>query len=89
MAVYHSNHKKPECKGDFNPFSRYSKDSCSKVHTLKVDCIIMISFLGLLGLTISSGVILSSSVVSADDISTVNEVNITVPVSCAMSGTGM
>ena len=89
MAVYHSNHKKPECKGGFNLFSQYSKDSCSKVHTLKVDRIITISFLGLLGLTISSGVILSSSVVSADDTSTVNEVNITVPVSCAMSGAGM
>ena len=89
MAIYHSNHKKPECKGDFNSLSQYSKDSCSKVHTLKVDRIITISSLGLLGLTISSGVILSSSVVSADDTSTVDEVSITVPVSCTMSGTGM
>ena len=89
MAIYHSNHKKPECKGDFNSLSQYSKDSCSKVHTLKVDRIITISSLGLLGLTISSGVILSSSVVSADDTSTVDEVNITVPVSCTMSGAGM
>ena len=89
MAIYHSNHKKPECKGDFNSLSQYSKDSCSKVHTLKVDRIITISSLGLLGLTVSSGVILSSSVVSADDTSTVDEVIITVPVACTMSGTGM
>ena len=56
MAIYHSDHKKPECKGAFNSFSQYSKDNYSKIHTLKVDRIITISSLGLLGLTISSGV---------------------------------
>ena len=37
--------------------------------------------------TIFSGVVLASNFVSADDV--VDEINITVPVSCSMSGTGM
>ncbi len=49
---------------------------------------IMIAPLGLVGLTILSGAFLMSSVVSADD-SAVDNVNITVPVSCSMEGTGM
>ena len=40
-----------------------------------------------LAVTIVSGVLLSSNMVSADDV--VDEINITVPVSCSMSGTGM
>ena len=36
-----------------------------------------------------SGLVLSSSIVSADNDSVVDQVNITVPVSCTMSGTGM
>ena len=36
-----------------------------------------------------SGVALSSSIVSADNDSVVDEINITVPVSCTISGTGM
>ncbi len=43
---------------------------------------------GLVALTLTSGAILSSLRVSADD-SVVDEVTITVPVSCTMSGTGM
>ena len=42
---------------------------------------------GLTSLTILSGLVLSSSTVSADDV--VDNVAITVPVSCTMSGTGM
>ena len=45
--------------------------------------------LGLLGLTLFSGIILSSSLVSADNDSVVDEISITVPVSCTLSGTGM
>ena len=37
--------------------------------------------------TIVSGALLSSSYASADDV--VDEINITVPMSCTMSGTGM
>ena len=43
----------------------------------------------LLTMTILSGIALSSSIVSADDDSVVDEINITVPVSCTISGTGM
>ncbi|MBQ6414521.1 hypothetical protein IJI28_02785 [Candidatus Saccharibacteria bacterium] len=39
--------------------------------------------------TIISGLILSSASVSADNDSVVDEINITVPVSCTLSGTGM
>ena len=46
-----------------------------------------IATVSLLSLTIFSGVILSSSYVSADD-SVVDQINITVPVSCSLSGTG-
>ena len=41
----------------------------------------------LVGLTIISGLVLTSKAVSADDV--VDNVSITVPVSCTMSGTGM
>ena len=44
--------------------------------------------LSLASLTILAGTILVSSIVSADD-SVVDEINITVPVSCTMTGTGM
>ena len=44
----------------------------------------------ILVLTLISGIVLSSSIVSADDDnSVVDEINITVPVSCTISGTGM
>ena len=45
--------------------------------------------LALTSITIIIGLILSSSVVSADNDSVVDEINITVPVSCTMTGTGM
>ena len=46
--------------------------------------------LSLAGLTILTGTILASSIVSADDdTSVVDQINITVPVSCTLSGTGM
>ena len=45
--------------------------------------------LGLLTTVLLSGLVLSSSIVSADNDSVVDEINITVPVSCTMSGTGM
>ena len=41
----------------------------------------------LLTLTLASGAVLASTAVSADDV--VDQINITVPVSCTMSGTGM
>ena len=40
-------------------------------------------------ITTFSGLILSSSIVKADNASVVDEINITVPVSCTLSGTGM
>ena len=43
----------------------------------------------LLGFTTVLGMMLASSRVSAEDPSVVDEINITVPVSCTMSGTGM
>ena len=48
-----------------------------------------ITTLSLIAIALFSGVILSSSLVSADDDSVVDEINITVPVSCTLSGTGM
>ena len=45
--------------------------------------------LSLAGLTILTGTILVSSFVSADNDSVVDEINITVPVSCSLEGTGM
>ena len=39
--------------------------------------------------TLLSGTILASTFVSADNDSVVDEINITVPVSCSISGTGM
>ena len=45
--------------------------------------------LGLLTTVLLSGLVLSSSIVSADNDSVVDEINITVPVSCTMTGTGM
>ncbi len=47
----------------------------------------LVGSLSLVSLTVLSGMLLSSSVSSAEDI--VDEINITVPVSCTMSGTGM
>ena len=43
----------------------------------------------LLGLTTVLGMVLASSRVMAEDTSAVDEINITVPISCTMSGTGM
>ena len=43
----------------------------------------------LTGFTILSGVVLSSTIVSADNDSAVDQVSITVPSSCTMSGSGM
>ena len=49
----------------------------------------LLYLLGMLTLvTVTSGILLSSNIVSADD-SVVDKVNITVPVSCSISGTGM
>ena len=48
-----------------------------------------ITTLSLITTALFSGVVLSSSLVSADDDSVVDEINITVPVACTMSGTGM
>ena len=45
--------------------------------------------LGLLSMTALSGVLLMSSSVNADNDSVVDEINITVPVSCTLSGSGM
>ena len=45
--------------------------------------------LTLLSLTIVSGIMLSSSIVSADNDTVIDQVNITVPVSCTLSGNGM
>ena len=47
----------------------------------------LVGSLSLVGMTVFSGILLSSSTVSAEDI--VDEINITVPVSCSLSGTGM
>ena len=43
----------------------------------------------LLGFTTVLGMVLASSRVMADDTSVVDEINITVPIACTMSGTGM
>ena len=43
---------------------------------------------GLIITTLLSGLILSSTLVSADNDSVVDEINITVPISCTLSGTG-
>ena len=51
--------------------------------------VLSIAPLALTGITAIIGLILSSSVVSATDDSVVDEVSITVPVSCTMTGTGM
>ena len=45
--------------------------------------------LGLLSMTALSGALLMSSSVNADNDSVVDEINITVPVSCTLSGSGM
>ncbi len=50
---------------------------------------IALSSLGFLGLTLLSGIILSSSTVSAEDPAVVDQINITVPIACTMSGAGM
>ena len=58
-----------------------------KSHAMNIDKLNLIP-LSLASLTILIGTILVSSIVSADD-SVVDEINITVPVSCTMTGTGM
>ena len=52
-----------------------------------VSCLPFLLFT-LTSLTMISGLVLASSIVSADDNSTVDQINITVPMSCTMSGTG-
>ncbi len=55
----------------------------------KAKCINIIT-LGLISITFLSGIILASNTTSAEDnTSVVDEINITVPVSCSLSGTGM
>ena len=49
----------------------------------------MLSLSMLLGITTVLGMVLASSRVMAEDTSVVDQINITVPVSCTMSGTGM
>ena len=53
------------------------------------DRTIILSLGMLLGLTTVLGMVLASSRVMAEDTSVVDQINITVPVSCTMSGTGM
>ena len=50
---------------------------------------LFITSLAFLSLTTISGALLASSFVSADNDSVVDEINITVPISCTLSGTGM
>ena len=59
-----------------------------KGHTMNMNKLNLIP-LSLAGLTILTGTILASSIVSADNDSVVDEINITVPVSCTLAGTGM
>ena len=54
-----------------------------------VSSVLSIAPLALTGITTIIGLILSSSVVSATNDSVVDEINITIPVSCTMTGTGM
>ena len=49
----------------------------------------LIPLLGLVSTSLITGMILAGSYVSANDTSVVDHINITVPVSCTMSGTGM
>ena len=49
----------------------------------------LIALGGVIALTLLSGAVLTSSKVNADNDSVVDDVSITVPVSCTMSGTGM
>ena len=55
----------------------------------QLDKISLLGLGGLFGLTAVCGAILSSSIVSADNDTVVDQINITVPVSCTLSGTGM
>ena len=55
-----------------------------RIHTNKHCLLVLVLFL-----TLASGIVLLSSTVSADNDSVVDEINITVPVSCTISGTGM
>ena len=55
----------------------------------QLDKISLLGLGGLFGLTAVAGAILSSSIVSADNDTVVDQINITVPVSCTLSGTGM
>ncbi len=50
---------------------------------------LLITSLAFLSLTTISGALLASSFVSADNDSVVDEINITVPISCTLSGAGM
>ena len=55
---------------------------------MKINKLILTS-LNLTSLVVLTGTILASSIVSADDNSTVDQINITVPMSCTMTGAGM
>ena len=54
---------------------------------MKINAVLITSIL--ITTTLLSGTILASTLVSADNDSVVDEINITVPVSCSISGTGM
>ena len=70
-----------------NQTSNERPKCATSTHTDKVAPISLISC-GLIAITLLSGITLLSSFVSAED-SVVDQINITVPTSCTMSGTGM
>ena len=55
----------------------------------KTNKYLLLTPLSLFGIIVLSGTILMSSIVNADNDSVVDEINITVPVSCSLSGVGM
>ena len=69
------------------PSMHQPKLSLSSRALLHVSCTYMITIL--ITITILTGLILSSTTTSATNDSVVDEVNITVPVSCTLTGTGM
>ena len=73
MTAYHINRESPQCKEG----------------TLSLSLSLSLSVALLSLATITTGGLLASSHVSADNPSVVDEINITVPVSCTISGTGM
>ena len=55
----------------------------------QLDKISVLTLGGLFGLTVVSGTALSATTVSADSDTVVDQVNITIPISCTLSGVGM